>query len=129
MNKGIPWLTGVLSEEGLLYALGILRDSHIAEQLNTNWTYWAPIMFDFDELPLYKRNEVSHKIWRQYLKDKTISKEFMYNIVDLYSDASFYAPLHEAALLQAIHSPVYLYLNSYQGNFGIFQIFNSRPKP
>ena len=97
----------------------------MTEKLNSNWTHWAPIMFDYEELPLFKRNEVSHRIWRQYLQGKTISRENLYDIVDIYSDASFYAPLHEAALLQAKHSPVYLYLNSYRGSFGVFQIFSS----
>ncbi|CAG7830460.1 unnamed protein product [Allacma fusca] len=124
VNK-VPWLTGILSEEGLLYALGILRDPEVTEKLNTNWTHWAPIMFDFEELPVFKRNEVSHRIWKQYLHGKTIQREYLYDIADIYSDASFYAPLHEAALLQAKYSPVYLYLNSYQGRFGVFQLFNS----
>jgi hypothetical protein len=76
---------------------------------------------DFEDLPNDTKNEVASKIWNFYLGNKTVGMDSLYEIVDLFSDTSFYKPMEETALEFGKSLPLYLYLYSHRGEFGVAQ--------
>lgn len=47
----------------------------------------------------------------------------LYEVVNLFSDVSFNKPLIESALYHSRKSPLYLYIYSHRGDFGVAQIY------
>lgn len=76
---------------------------------------------DFEDLHNETRHEVASQIWDYYLGNKTVGMASLYEIVDLFSDTSFFKPMEETALEFAKSLPLYLYLYNHHGEFGVAQ--------
>jgi len=95
----------------------------VSDQLNQDWLRHGPVLIDHEGLPSWERNDVSKRIWNYYLGNRTIGMDTLYEVVDLFSDVSFNKPLMESAVWHSKKAPLYLYVYSHRGAFGVGQIY------
>ncbi|XP_021946366.1 venom carboxylesterase-6 [Folsomia candida] len=117
----VPMINGANSHEGLIYAGYFVRNQTITDSLNDEWHKHSPVLMDFEDLHNETRHEVASQIWDYYLGNKTVGMASLYEIVDLFSDTSFFKPMEETALEFAKSLPLYLYLYNHHGEFGVAQ--------
>eukprot|EP00095_Tigriopus_kingsejongensis_P002295 maker-scaffold400_size182785-snap-gene-0.23 protein:Tk02295 transcript:maker-scaffold400_size182785-snap-gene-0.23-mRNA-1 annotation:"liver carboxylesterase" len=109
-NKDIPTIVGFVKNEGSLF---LAQHIDSLSAINGNWSYFGPkVVFgadyrDINEAMVLKANVTRHF----YLGTKNITEETTQELVDLFSDAEYYAPgiqmLREQA--QGRRSPMFLY--------------------
>jgi hypothetical protein len=96
----------------------MVRNDTAREELTRNWTYWAPIVFKFDEEP--NKVEIATKIWEFYFGNNAsteINMETYPNLALFLTDRTFFEGMHNALSLHRGQHPIYPYVYSYQGMF------------
>ncbi|KAF2888376.1 hypothetical protein ILUMI_17796 [Ignelater luminosus] len=125
----VPWITGVVSDEGILRAAPLLRQSAIQEQLNANMSLLGPALMglqlslDYQHIP-----HNWNKIAKTFLKGDSInvnSIESVQGFIDLYSDRVFNYAAYQSALLHAKngHNPIWFYNFAYRGRYSYGDLF------
>jgi carboxylesterase type B len=112
----VPWITGVNSEEGLIYAANAIKNETRRRLLNDNWRKISPIIFYFDDHP--NQWNISNKVRDYYLKNGKISLDSLEDTTNMFSDREFFEGTHDSAKMQSKVAPVYLYYYKYRGKFG-----------
>ncbi|XP_011157167.1 venom carboxylesterase-6 [Solenopsis invicta] len=116
--QDIPWVTGVVSEEGLYpVAEFITNDQHL-KQLNDNWDILGPYFLDFNyTIPKDKHVEIARFIKNHYFGTKPIDQQSTKELIHMASDRFFVADSEKAARMQAKinQNPVWYYYFSYRG--------------
>ncbi|KAB0797635.1 hypothetical protein PPYR_08628 [Photinus pyralis] len=127
--RKVPWILGVVADEGILRASPLLRQSSVLSELNSNFLVLAPQMFALSlSIPDDNVKNVLNKINDFYIGTNFINitqPESVQGFIDLYSDRSFVYGSYQSALLHAWkgHTPIWFYnfaykgQNSYEPNF------------
>ena len=100
-----------------------MRDEKKLARLNENWNSLAPTIFDFEEHE--DRANLSAQIREYYLKQNIIAPSTLKRATEMFSDRAFFQDSHEAAVLQSKLAPVYSYVYSYHGDFGLANLLLS----
>ncbi|XP_076291539.1 venom carboxylesterase-6 [Lasioglossum baleicum] len=121
MNRGdlldVPWISGVVTEEGLFPGAEFVANDVLLEQLNDNWLYIAPYLLNYnDTVPLNQQNKVAELVREHYLQSKQISSDNVEPLIRMIGDRLFAVNFEKAAKLQAKvnKSPVWTYYYSYR---------------
>ncbi|XP_046744931.1 venom carboxylesterase-6-like [Diprion similis] len=124
--QDIPWITGVVSEEGLFPGAEFVANKTRLEDLNENWLEYAPHLLDYNfTIPLRDQNEISTLIRQSYLGDKAIDSDSVNHTVRMMSDRLFNYHAAEAARLQArAGNTVSFYYFSYRGTYSFSEWFS-----
>ncbi|KAJ8670093.1 hypothetical protein QAD02_001352 [Eretmocerus hayati] len=113
----VPWITGVVSEEGIYPLSEFVRNETILQDLDSNWEERAPILLDFNYTASKKDHpKIAKRIREHYFGDKPINRENIGILIRLASDRFFNVDSVKAAIAhsKAIHSPVWFYYYSYK---------------
>ncbi|KOC63846.1 Venom carboxylesterase-6 [Habropoda laboriosa] len=124
----VPWITGVVSEEGLYPAAEFVNDDKLLKQLNDDWDKIAPYLLDCnDTIPLSQQKAVVEKIRKYYLGSKEINKDSVMPLIHMIGDRLFSVDCEKAARLQAKRnkSPVWTYLYSYRASHSLSDGFTN----
>ena len=115
IENPVPWINGVVAEEGLILSAGFVQNKTLMKALNEDWYDVAPkILF------LQRNDDAFRKVRQQYFgNSKKITKKHKAKLTNLVSDAVFFYPASESARLQAKVSPVYLYYYPHVGEFSL----------
>lgn len=81
------------------------------------WKRLLPILLGFGDQEAIEKN--AEKIRREYFYTPIGSTSSYGNLTNMFSDKLFFLPSHNAALLQAKHSPVYMYYFNFQTKFSL----------
>jgi len=116
--QDLPWITGVVSEEGLFPTATYLANKEAFKSLNDNWEAIAPYLLYFiDTVPESNRSKVATSIKQYFFGGSAISEATFNQTVRMISDRWFFYPFEKAARAQSEfnESPVYVFYFSYRG--------------
>ncbi|XP_017765612.1 PREDICTED: venom carboxylesterase-6-like, partial [Eufriesea mexicana] len=116
----VPWISGVVSEEGLYTSAEFVANNTLLKHLNDNWDDIAPYLLDFnDTIPLNEKKQVAEKIRKHYLGSEPIDSNSMMPVIHMMGDRLFAHNFERAVRLQARKnkSPVWTYLYSYRSMY------------
>nr|AUP40797.1 juvenile hormone esterase [Cyrtorhinus lividipennis] len=114
----VPVIFSHTNDEGAFFANHLVGDPAAAQQLETDWDKFAPIVYEmYDTVDSTNAQELLQLIRNEYLKGKNIT-EGLVDFVRSVSDRWFLNGIREVAILHAQHqaSPVYAYRFSYPGD-------------
>nr|AHJ81340.1 carboxylesterase [Locusta migratoria] len=117
-HTAVPWLTGVTSDEGLIFAAACVDNKQLLEDLKHDGERLFPLSLSYDGIP--NADFVTKKIKDFYFPDGDISVK---KLSDLYSDAFFTWSADEAIRKYKDTAPVYYYLLSYKGKYRMSKAF------
>lgn len=134
----LPWITGVVSEEGLYPVAGtkylvklnitfiipvsnicleFARNKAMLKDLDENWESIAPHLLQYYfTIPLERHAGVAQKIRKHYFNNKSIDRENLLVLTHMVGDRIFSADAAKAAKVQAKanQSPVWFYYYNYR---------------
>ncbi|KAJ8670100.1 hypothetical protein QAD02_001359 [Eretmocerus hayati] len=113
----VPWITGVVSEEGLYPIAEFAENDTVLRDLDANWEELAPILLDFNyTLPEEEHPMTAKRIREFYFGDRPINRENIGILIDLSSDRFFSADAVKVAKIHATtsQSPVWFYYYSHR---------------
>jgi carboxylesterase type B len=84
----VPWIVGVNSEEGLIYAANAIKNKTQRNMVNDNWKKIAPLVFYYDENP--DHGNISAKIRDFYFNGGNINMNTLEETVNMFSDREFF---------------------------------------
>lgn len=91
--------------------------------MNENWTQHAPTLLDYEDSPVPEKHMISKRLWDYYLGNKSLDSDTIHDITDMFSDMSFNRAFEAVAHVHSAAAPLYLYLYSHRGEFGIAQAY------
>ncbi|KAL7294020.1 hypothetical protein TKK_0012590 [Trichogramma kaykai] len=115
--QDVPWITGVVSEEGLYPAADFVADEFLLKYLDDNWEKIAPFLLDYNfTISPENHSRVAKKIKQHYLGSETIDKKTVKSLIQLVGDRLFVIDAEKAARMQAKSnkSPVWFYYYRYR---------------
>ncbi|XP_015117064.1 esterase E4 [Diachasma alloeum] len=118
--RDIPWITGVVTDEGLAMALELQSNESLVEAIVENLEEAIPIILEVEEVvantSLFIKELMEFYFPEEFRLDTSESFE---NITALLGDGIFYYWSYEALETQAeeMNSSVYSYVFAYQGTF------------
>ncbi|XP_046425209.1 venom carboxylesterase-6-like isoform X1 [Neodiprion fabricii] len=124
--QDLPWITTVVSEEGLFPAGEFMANETLLRELNDNWDYLAPFLLDFNyTIPQIHHRKVARLIKGHYLGTRQIDNSTVEQIVRMIGDRLFVYDAEEAARLQARanRNPVRFYYFTYRGAHSMSEEF------
>ncbi|XP_046417200.1 venom carboxylesterase-6-like [Neodiprion fabricii] len=127
--QDLPWITGVVSEDGLFPAALLTANKMQLKDLNDKWETIAPYLLDFNyTVPTADQAQVSKSIRRHYFEDEEISNLTFRRIIKMRSDRLYFYHAAEAAELQArvTKSPVLFYYFSYRGEHSVTEALTGK---
>ncbi|XP_012275036.1 venom carboxylesterase-6 [Orussus abietinus] len=116
--QDVPWVTGVVSEEGLYPVAEFAADRRLLKELEDNWETIAPHLLDFNyTVPRSKHVETARAIKKHYFGSKPIDRLTVKQLIQMVGDRLFVTSAEEAARKQAEanQSPVWFYYYTYRG--------------
>ncbi|XP_071875787.1 carboxylic ester hydrolase [Bombus fervidus] len=124
----IPWMTGIMSEEGSLVVPGFYgrNNGELIKKLNKYFLDFAPITLVIDETCRKdEQKRVSAKIRKFYFDQAAIDNSTRFQLINMFSDAWFThaARTSVRSYLEKQSSPVYYYYMSYRGSASFSRIF------
>ena len=140
--QDLPWITGVVSEEGLYPVAGNLLLSFlikkllltyfailefglkadVLKELNDNWESIAPHLLDFYyTIPINQHARIARLIREHYLGNETLSRQNLLSLTHLVGDRLFIVDAAKAAQAQAKvnRNPVWFYYYNYRATDSI----------
>ncbi|OXA51774.1 esterase E4 [Folsomia candida] len=134
----VPWVTGVNSEEGLVFSAAMLVNKTMQTVAQEDWgffldrTIWFPseeetaekvrhFYFGDDDSSLVPANVSSNTDLITKINMNPLERLDSYT--NMISDRGFFYDAHHGASMQSIHSPVYLYYYSYRGKWSVVNFF------
>lgn len=119
----IPWIIGVVEDEGILRASPLLRQSNIQTELNSNFDKIGSEILGIalSVLPT-QVTPVWNEITSYFIGDNYVNvtePEDVQGFIDIYSDRSFIYGTYQSVLMHAWrgHSPVWFYNFAYRGEY------------
>nr|XP_012235013.1 PREDICTED: venom carboxylesterase-6-like [Linepithema humile] len=116
--QDVPWITGVVTEEGLYPVAEFIANEEALKQLNDNWDVLGPEFLDFNHtLPRERHVETARLIKQHYLGTKPIDTRSTKELVQMAGDRFFVVDSEKVARMQAKvnQNPVWYYYYSYNG--------------
>ncbi|XP_053988368.1 carboxylic ester hydrolase-like [Hylaeus volcanicus] len=124
INRGealdVPWISGVVAEEGLYTAAEFVDNRKLLKELNDDWDKIAPSLLDFnDTVSLSQQKNVSEMARKHYLGSKSINSVTDKHVVQMIGDRLFKVDFEKAVRLQAKinRSPVWTYYYTYRAKY------------
>ncbi|GAB1859693.1 Carboxylic ester hydrolase [Camponotus japonicus] len=117
--QDLPWVTSVVSQDGLFPVAEFIANNEALKQLNDNWDVLGPRFLDFYyTIPEKDHVEIARLIKQHYFDTKPIDHTTTKQLVQMASDRFFYVDSEKAALMQAKvnQNPVWYSYFSYRGN-------------
>ncbi|XP_030753381.1 venom carboxylesterase-6-like [Sitophilus oryzae] len=119
----VPWMTGLVKNEGDIKAQGLIRNSKIRKDLNANFqnilsnSLLALSLSTQDVEGLYKN--ISQFYFDSGNTINANNPDSVQGLVDVYTDRVFSYALYQSLYLQSLqgHYPVYMYSFEYEGEF------------
>ncbi|XP_069690788.1 juvenile hormone esterase-like [Periplaneta americana] len=127
----VPWMTGVVTDEGIVRGLPILKNATLLEDLNQHLHVLGPRLFEINKSTM-GGDEVLAYVWERILSfflgdthAATITPENEHRFIDAFTDRSFVHGFHRSALLHrdAGHKNVFLYHFDYRGLYSFSSVF------
>jgi carboxylesterase type B len=118
-QNDVPWMTGLNSDEGLLFTARIRKNRAAIDQINEDWGNWAPILLAYSDAKEPRKTEISNAVRQFYLGTDPVMS-FLWNFqnfTDMLSDRLYFTATREAALFHSKKSPVYMYYYTYPAEF------------
>ncbi|CAL8105116.1 unnamed protein product [Orchesella dallaii] len=112
----VPWLTGVNSEDGLIYSARIIRNRRLISDIEDNWFETAPKLLGYVD---NDKKELTREITEYYFgHDPAVDFNWAFqNFTNLFSDRLYNTATHIAIQEHSKSSPVYPYYYNYRGKF------------
>uniref|UniRef100_A0A1Y1NDS8 Carboxylic ester hydrolase n=1 Tax=Photinus pyralis TaxID=7054 RepID=A0A1Y1NDS8_PHOPY len=121
----VPYMNGVTTEDGAIKSAAIYDDDALVNQMDSEFTDLAPVMFYYDDQS-WKR-AASQMIKAFYFQNRSIDSNTKSQLTDLFTDGLFYYPQRAGSELHAKYStrPVYFYLFGYRGSKSVSIYFGN----
>ncbi|XP_066589451.1 venom carboxylesterase-6-like isoform X1 [Prorops nasuta] len=116
--QDLPWLTGVVSQEGLNAVGGFITNNEALTYINDKWEIVAPLILDFNRtIAIENQASVANRIRHYYIRDKKIDSSLIKEFVQMASDRLYIVDAELAAKTysQFYNSPVWFYYYNYKG--------------
>ncbi|XP_015112051.1 venom carboxylesterase-6 [Diachasma alloeum] len=123
----VPWVTSVVSEEGLFPAVEFVENEGLMAELDEKWEELAPHLLDFNfTIPKSRHAEVAAAIREHYLGSDRVERATAERLIHMIGDRLFTADAANAAMLMAknTYSPIRFYYYSYRNTFSLTDMFN-----
>ncbi|XP_043272746.1 venom carboxylesterase-6-like [Venturia canescens] len=127
----LPWITGVVTEEGLYPGAEFVADDELMKQLDENWDTVAPFLLDYNyTIPLEEHADLARKIRKHYLGEKRIDRTTVNDVIRMIGDRQFVVDAENAArrMAAANDKPVRFYRFSYRGEHSLSDAFTGNKK-
>lgn len=124
----LPWITSVVSEEGLYPAAEFIANEELMTELDENWESLAPHLLDYNyTIPKSEHARVAREVRKHYLGNKPIDRETAMALIHMVGDRLYVIDGEKAAVSQArvSKSPVRFYYFSYRGEFSLSEKFTN----
>ncbi|XP_049937984.1 juvenile hormone esterase-like isoform X2 [Schistocerca serialis cubense] len=126
----VPWLTGVVAQEGIIRAVPILSNATQLSEVNARLDELMPVLM---ELPANQSQQLWQQIKRFFFPgggDVVLGDSNAEAFIDLYSDRSFNHPLHNAVLYHRMagHKNIFVYSFEYRGMYSYSSLFANTTK-
>nr|ATS94112.1 juvenile hormone esterase [Dendroctonus rhizophagus]UUB32783.1 carboxylesterase COEF1 [Dendroctonus rhizophagus] len=130
--KHVPWMTGVVQNEGLLVAASLLTVHSEKEDLNKGFNETMIKLLGLESFDAETQGAYN-KIFDFYLHHDNLDVQDTHQVkgfIDLWSDRYFVYPLYKALKLQLSqgHSSIYLYNFEYSGEYTYAAVFSTQSK-
>ncbi|XP_003489627.1 venom carboxylesterase-6-like [Bombus impatiens] len=115
--QDVPWITGVVGEDGIFQAADFVEDDDLLKYLNDNWDDIAPYLINYnDTISLCEHKQVAEEIRKYYLGSKKIDRNTVAPLIQMLSDRSYGVGMATAAKLHAEvnKNPVWSYYYTYK---------------
>ncbi|KAK2580523.1 hypothetical protein KPH14_006257 [Odynerus spinipes] len=125
--QDVPWITSIVSEEGLYPVADFITNNRRLKELDENWDTIAPHFFDFNyTIPKEKHVEVARVIKNHYFGSKHIDRMTIKPLTQMASDRFFVVDSEKAARMQAKanQQPVWYYYFSYRGAHSLSEVLS-----
>ncbi|GAB1859691.1 Carboxylic ester hydrolase [Camponotus japonicus] len=129
--QDLPWVTSVVSQEGLYPVAEFIADNKALKQLNDNWDVLGPrLLYFYYTIPEKDHVEIARLIKQHYFDTKPIDQTTTKQLIQMTSDRFFFVNSKEAALMQAKvnQNPVWYSYFSYRGNHSLSEYLSGTTK-
>ncbi|EFN66414.1 Esterase FE4 [Camponotus floridanus] len=116
--QDLPWVTSVVSQDGLYPVAEFIANNEALKQLNGNWDFLGPHFLDFYyTIPKEKQVEIARIIKKHYFDTKSIDQTTTKQLVQMAGDRFNVVDSEKAAQMQAKvnRNPVWYYYFAYRG--------------
>lgn len=127
----LPWVTSVVTEEGLYPGAEFIANDKLIKELDENWEVIAPYLLDYNyTIPREEHAALARQIRKHYLGDKAIDRETVNNVIQMIGDRQFVVDGEKAArsMAAANDKPVRFYRFSYRGEHSLSDWFTGSKK-
>ncbi|XP_058800335.1 venom carboxylesterase-6-like isoform X3 [Phymastichus coffea] len=122
-----PWITSVVSEEGLYPVAEFAARDDLLKELNEKWDIIAPYLLDYNyTIPTKLHAKTALKIKNHYMENNPINRQNVKSIIKMVGDRMFLVDAEKAARMQAKvnKSPVWFYYYSYRATTSLSDTFS-----
>ncbi|CAK9812182.1 Venom carboxylesterase-6 [Anthophora quadrimaculata] len=126
----VPWITGIVSEEGLFPTAEYVANDNLLKVLNDNWIDLAPYVLSFnDSVPLEEQKQVAEEIREFYFGSNRIDSDTI-SLIRMIGDRNYGVGFEKASRLQAKvnKSPVWTYYYSYRAFHSLSEAMSGSKK-
>ncbi|KAJ8920752.1 hypothetical protein NQ315_004892 [Exocentrus adspersus] len=124
----VPWIIGVVQDEGILKAGQLIRQSEVRTSLNNNFSVVLPQLL---YLPLSTANPLGlyNDVIKKYLQNRQYidvsDPESIQGLINIYTDRSFTYSSYQTAVIHAMKSekPIWFYNFNYRGRYTYGEYF------
>ncbi|KAK9872877.1 hypothetical protein WA026_020229 [Henosepilachna vigintioctopunctata] len=127
----VPWIVGIVSDEGLLRASALWSQSYVWKNLNKKFDILMPkMMMLSNSAPNHKIPPLWEKIKSFYFKESDDENPAKYKtmrgLIDLYTDRAFHYSTYQSTLLHSVqgHNPIWFYKFNYRGQYTYKTLFS-----
>ncbi|KAJ9594873.1 hypothetical protein L9F63_013834, partial [Diploptera punctata] len=126
----VPWITGVVSHEGLIRMAPIVTESELREDLNRRMAVLAPRIFEINKSVTGADEHVDY-VWDRlldfYVNGSTSlpARNADMGSTGMYGDRSFIHSFHKSVVLhqRAAHTGLFVYHLAYRGQYSFSSVF------
>ncbi|XP_035704166.1 venom carboxylesterase-6 isoform X2 [Folsomia candida] len=118
--SSVPWMTGVNSEEGLVYLIPIIRNATMNRLVNSGWDQMAAKFLNLH--PSEVNPTLLKDIKQFYLNNSEINLQTIKMSANMISDRAFFLDNHDAAVLHSRVANVYPYYYTYSGRYAMAKL-------
>ncbi|KAG7212395.1 hypothetical protein KM043_012714 [Ampulex compressa] len=115
--RDIPWMIGVVENEGLVKSLGFITNPTAADEMLSNFENYLPYVLEYHEI--VSNTTVFANSIEDFYFEGNISETLSRNITEMLGDALVTWPSYQALKYQSelMNSSCYFFLFSYNGTF------------
>ncbi|KAL7039244.1 hypothetical protein ACKWTF_009843 [Chironomus riparius] len=123
----VPILTGITTDEFMSPVATLLSNADSLQQLNDNFTQFAPICFAFSGTKTKTVQETANTLKNYYLPFESINITAFNSLRLLNADGTIGYGVHRLVRFASPHTDVYYYKFSFIGRFSIFNYPGNKP--